>query len=220
MLVIGLDPGGKKQFGWCVAETARKGVNVEDTGAGDNAAEVVEQITECLGHRRLSEVGAAGIDSPLFWVGNGDRRADEAVRRAMEGQHAPAVDGTVQRVNSLRGACLVQGVMAARLLRKQHPAIRLTESHPKALLWLLGIATLDKRVNDIDIDDLKPFVVCRLTRKRSHHERDAALGALAATAMLQSWPKWRDLARDDPKAFAPVSPVEYWMPIKAAKPRN
>ena len=76
----------------------------------------------------LGQIAAAGIDSPLFWVASGDRQADKRVRKGMKLFNAPNVGGTVQRVNSLRGACVVQGIMAAHLLLKETPAIRLTYS--------------------------------------------------------------------------------------------
>jgi len=86
------------------------------------------------------QLAGAGIDSPLFWVANGDRRVDQAVRAKMQALGARSVWGTVQSVNSLRGACLAQGILAAQLLRSRFPNIRITESHPKALLWLMGFA--------------------------------------------------------------------------------
>jgi len=47
----------------------------------------------------------------------------------------------------------------------------------------------------------------------SEHERDAALGAVGASMMMSQAAGWRNLASDEDDAFAPVSPVEYWMPL-------
>lgn len=183
---------------------------MRESGTADHAAQVLERICEHV--TDVNELAAAGIDSPLFWVANGDRRADQTIRLAMKAVGATNVDGTVQRVNSLRGACLVQGLMAAHLLRRDIPSIRLTESHPKALLWLVKIANRERRVADITIEHLAHLIECEM-QTLSEHQRDAALGAVAASAMLSKIAGWRDLAEDEYGAFAPVSPVEYWMPV-------
>ena len=210
MLILGLDPGGVGRFGWCLADKGRGShLKLRSSGATDSAGRAVATVLQLIGDET---VVAAGIDSPLFWVPDGDRRADMAVRAAMQHRGARNVDGTVQRVNSLRGACLVQGIMAARQLRNRFPNIRLTESHPKALLWLIDVANTERAVRSITMEHLSEFIECR-TLCLSEDERDAALGAISAFAMIQKRAGWRDLIRDEVDAFAPVSPVEYWMPI-------
>jgi hypothetical protein len=89
---------------------------------------------------------------------------------------------TVAHVNSLRGACLVQGVLAAVTLRERWPSILITESHPKALL-------------QID-PDARPFA--SLYEFSTEHERDAAVGAFAAMAYdrrLDGWSDWISFER-------------------------
>lgn len=105
--------------------------------------------------------------------------------------------------------------MAAHLLRREVPEIRITESHPKALLWLLNVATIKRPVVEICIGQLGDFIESK-SLSLSDHERDAALGAVAAWAMINRRSGWRDLCREEEYAFTPVSPVEYWMPIEIA----
>jgi len=181
---------------------------VRNSGVVNHAAAVLKEV-----RKYLKGIEGVGIDSPLFWVADGDRRADQTVRGAMKALGATAIDGTVQRVNSLRGACLVQGVMAARLIRDHNPNVRLTESHPKALLWLLQIASRRRQVAQVGMEQLREFLHSDITDV-GEHQRDAALGAFAAAAMLQSRREWRDLFQEENDAFAPVSPIEYWMPIQ------
>lgn len=179
-------------------------------GTSDHAAGAVE-----IAFNKAQECGpieAAAIDSPLFWVSDGDRQADRTVRDAMRRVGAVNVGGTVQHVNSLRGACLAQGMMTAHILRESLPSIRITESHPKALLWLLKIATAQLPVVKITLNDLADFIHSD-SRELCEHERDAAIGTVAAWAMLNQQSGWRNLFNDEKKPFAPVSPVEYWMPI-------
>jgi hypothetical protein len=214
MVIFGFDPGGKNQFGWCVAQGTNGGHL--QLRASDIASYADEAVTAAL--RKAVDFGrveAAGIDSPLFWVADGDRKADKSIRSAMKRLGAINVGGTVQQVNSLRGACLSQGIMAAHLLRRELPEIRITESHPKALLWLLHVARIKRPVVEIGIGHLVDFIESESPRL-SDHERDAALGAVAALAMINKRSGWRDLYREEKNAFTPVSPVEYWMPVEIA----
>lgn len=214
MVILGFDPGGKNQFGWCVAQGTNDGHL--QLRASDIASNADEAVTAALSKAvDFGRVEAAGIDSPLFWVADGDRKADKSIRNAMKRLGAINVGGTVQQVNSLRGACLSQGIMAAHLLRRELPEIRITESHPKALLWLLRVARIKRPVVEIGIGHLVDFIESESPRL-SDHERDAALGAVAALAMINKRSGWRDLYREENNAFTPVSPVEYWMPIEIA----
>lgn len=216
MWILGLDPGGERKFGWCLGttthDTSRKLPRLKlcHWGTAAHAKEAIEKVLSKIDPS--TKIDAVGIDSPLFWISNGDRQCDKTIREAMKNVGAPNTGGRVQSVNSLRGACLVQGIMAARLLRSKFPRIRITESHPKALLWLLKIANNRRPVSEVTLTHLADFLECK-TPNFSEDERDAAIGALAAAAMSSEEKGWRDLALDETDAFPPVSPVEYWMPI-------
>jgi hypothetical protein len=95
------------------------------------------------------------------------------------------------------------------------PGVRITEAHPKALLWLIKVASADRRVLDVTMRHVAEFITCSL-EELSEHERDAALGALTAWAMVYAAPRWRDISLEEKDAFVPVPPVEYWMPIASA----
>lgn len=128
----------------------------------------------------------------------------------MSTSHPPVTYG-------LRGACLIQGVVAAQQLRARWPALRITETHPKALLWLLGIATQDRPHASLSCADLDA-IHWAASAPTSEHERDAALGAFAAMHMLLATAEWHDLHRCEPDAIEPVEQVEYWLPHVAAAP--
>jgi hypothetical protein len=131
MVILGFDPDGIGQFGWCVAEAAREGrIKIRKWGTANSAAEAYSRSLEWVSDK--TEIAAAGIDSPLFWVASADRKVDKTIRKAMSDLGAVNVYGTVQQVNSLRGACLAQDIIAAHLLRRDLSNVRLTESHPKA----------------------------------------------------------------------------------------
>ena len=76
-----------------------------------------------------------GIDSPMWWSAGrgGGRLADKRLRDAYG-----IPSGTVQSVHSLRGAVLAGGALFASLMRGKFPDIKVTESHPKALLKALS----------------------------------------------------------------------------------
>jgi len=210
MWLLGLDPGGDQRFAWCTAE-ARDGspLCLRKSGVESDAAAAISSAFGAL--PRSDELVGAGIDSPLFWSLGGDRAADRLIRGQIRRLGAPASAGTVQHVNSLRGACLVQGVLAAHLLRKAVSSVRITEAHPKALLWLAGAASAVRPVRSISLAEVRAFIACE-TEGLSEHERDAALAAVGAWAMLVRPAGWRDLVLDEPDPFVPVPPVEYWMP--------
>lgn len=210
MWLAGFDPGGESQFGWCVVEASAKlPLSLHRTGVASNAAEAVRCVLKEVPSR--STLIAAGIDSPLFWLPNGDRNADRVIRNEIRKRGASAPSGTVQHVNSLRGACLVQGVLAAMLLRATTRSINITEAHPKALLWLIGVCNRSLPVKSVTMCELSEFFSF-LSGNLSEHERDAALAALGAWAMTVKAPGWEDLFALELQPFAPISPVAYWMP--------
>ena len=213
MRFVGFDPGGDKQFGWCVIEGATRPLSLVHSGCVNDAAAAVDAVVRAVGDR--SRIDGVGIDGPLFWTPSGRRRVDWVVREAIKSAGAPNAGGTVQQVNSLRGACSTQGVVAAHLLRRAVPGVRITEAHPKALLWLINVASAGRRVLDVGMEQLGEFISCH-EASLSEHERDAALGAFAAWAMASGAAGWRDLALEDSDAVVPFPPVEYWMPIEAS----
>lgn len=215
MWIAGFDPGGLNSFGWCLAEAARDHcLVIRGAGVTDHASLAVKSVLDAL--PTGATLVAAGIDSPLYWSVGGDRSSDLAVRARIRQLGAPVPGGTVQSPNSLRGACLVQGPLATRALRRAVPDVRITESHPKALLWLLSLATRGRAEASICLADLHEHIVHEVA-SGSDHERDAALGALAALAMAEGWDDWRDLVADENDPFFPVGPVEYWMPLEAVE---
>ncbi len=217
MRIVGFDPGGAGQFGWCIGEAnSQLPIAVCKAGLADSAADAFSAVQVVLG---VGPPDGVGIDSPLFWVAKGDRRADQTVRAAIKRAGAKHAGCTVQQVNSLRGACITQGVLVAHLSRTHWPSVRITESHPKALLWLLGVALVNMPVAALAKSHLERFIrsgVLELTE----HDRDAALGALGAWAMLTNAGGWRDLAACEKNAFMPVPMVEYWMPTEPAEQRD
>jgi hypothetical protein len=210
-ILIGFDPGGEDGFGWCTAEYASAlPLRVRATGIVDNAGDARREILARI--PAGEKIVAAGIDSPLFWDLSGDRKADCNIRKKLRALHAPSPNGTVQTVNSLRGACLVQRIIIAKLLRDSDRTLPITESHPKALLWLLRQANQTQRPSKIQLSSLSQFLVTE-SNGAAEHERDAALATLSAWAMLGQPKGWRDLYLDQQGTFSPIEPpLGYWMP--------
>ena len=213
MYLAGLDPGGDGRFGWCIVSGPELPLEVVRAGCAAHAAAAVESLLDALGPS--AHLHGAGIDSPLFWTPSGNRRVDTLVREAIKRAGARNAGGTVQHVNSLRGACLTQGVVAAHLLRRKFPNLPISEAHPKALLWLTNVASADRRAASVTMTHLAGFIAGGV-EGLSEHERDAALGAVGAWAMVQRPHGWRNIAHEESDAFAPVPPVEYWMPVVAS----
>ena len=197
-VVLGFDPGGKGNFGWSICEIARGQLGIIETGVASDALEVMERVSAARpGNARVL---AAGIDAPMFWSKTGGREVDPIIREAIKRRGCSTAAGTVQHVNSLRGACLVQGVLLGLYLHQKFNDVPITEAHPKALLRLL--------------DDSDSARLTELTDGRSEHERDAVLAAFAAWSMHRRAPGWKNLYWDEPKPILPLeTPVSYWMPI-------
>lgn len=208
-VLLGLDPGGRESFGWAIIEDSRSlPLQVLRSGFANHAAETVSIALDAA---RKYRILAAGIDAPLFWSAGGERIADQKLRTQIcnRGSHG----GTVLHVNSLQGACLVQGMAAALLLRQRIPRLPLSESHPKALLWLLGVATRRRRPSRVSFPDLRAVLRWRLRRPITEHDRDAAIGALSAWAMLHQPSGWEDFSLLDKDCLNPLRPApSFWMP--------
>jgi len=188
---IGIDPGGEDATGWCV-------LGAEGAKPIEVITGVCTGVSECFSAVRAhinGEPFSIGIDAPLFWTASGDRLSDRRIRSAVVS--AGGKSGTVSHVNSLRGACLVQGVLAAATAANIWPLIKITEAHPKALLRLWPEAG--------------EFV--RGYQFRSEHERDAALGAYSALAFFERRQGWIDWASREKDFYVPGAYVPaYWFP--------
>lgn len=204
-IFLGFDPGGINNFGWCVCEDANdlSIITVRTHGIASHAAEAVNNALAALDGE--DNIVGVGIDAPMFWRADGDRLVDIIVRNAIQQIGAAAPAGTVQSVNSLRGACVIQGIITGVLLRKRFPDVQITESHPKAMLWLLDHANAPNPV-------LSPFL--GQEQFEEEHVRDAALGALCAWAMINEPQGWQNLFPHEHDPILPVSgTISYWMPL-------
>jgi predicted nuclease with RNAse H fold len=208
-IYVGFDPGGIGGFGWAVVSGETLPLRLVGRGIANHAQGAFKAAMDCAG----SKVNAVGIDAPLFWNPAGDRHADQLVRNAITRLGSPG--GTVGAVNSLRGACLIQGILVAMMCQQKiDKRVSITESHPKALLWLIGKATRERRPSNIALSDLTDYVSGSGMQGASDHERDAVLGAFAAFAMESRRTGWQDLYTLEPNPVTPLDPPPgYWMPI-------
>jgi hypothetical protein len=212
-VILGFDPGGKGAFGWAVCTDLDAGLNVIATGLADHAEGAVKDSLNALPKGGL--VVCAGIDAPMFWVTDGYREVDRLIRRAIAHLGAKSPGGTVQHFNSLRGACVIQGLLILKLLRREYPGLPITEANPKALLWLMGIARRGHEPKNVTPRDIEKIVIAG-KRFGSEDERDAILGAFAAQMMIRRKSDWVDLLKHERKEriLAGEPPIEYWMPKK------
>ena len=190
---IGFDPGGKKAFGWAVLTASGQEITLIASGTCSNATEVIAAASEAC----PSSPVAVAVDAPLFWIPAGDRKADRIVRKMV--CNSGGNSGTVNHINSMRGACLVQGILVARMAVSKWTSTSLTEAHPKALL---GVST-----------HAREFVKTVASSLSNEHERDAALAAFTALNFAAQTQGWHDLAIDEIDAHHPVGKqVAYWFP--------
>jgi predicted nuclease with RNAse H fold len=207
MIWIGADPGGKRKFGAAVL-FADSSYDCKDVSSVPEFINFIESRLDLRGDGTLTLPSGVGIDAPLWWSKKegGSRKADEWIRDQYE------VGSSVLSINSLQGAVLVQGIILAKELRRVFPNIKITESHPKALLKAkygkckeTASAGRFFEEHQIKIDS---------SRKISDHQTDALIAAICARETFQL--RWdRDLARDPGNAGeinAGIEDVHYGWP--------
>ncbi|EGN75019.1 Protein of unknown function (DUF429) [Idiomarina sp. A28L] len=209
-LYLGFDPGGEKQFGWSISSESDECLVVHKTGNANHAVGALEAVRQHISDS--DDVIAVGIDAPLFWVANGGRAADKKVRDAIKLLGARSPSGTVQQINSLRGACLVQGAMIASLIAESFPEASINESHPKAFLFLLGLASSVVQPSNVTVEHFSNYIKPS-GRTYSEHERDAILGCIASWLPARADKAWRNLAMEEESMIVPGAyEPNYWMP--------
>ncbi|MDT4862418.1 hypothetical protein FQZ97_970710 [compost metagenome] len=190
---IGFDPGGEKAFGWAVLRAQGRVTELVNSGTCSDAKTAFEAAKA---YATLEPIAIA-IDAPLFWVTSGDRKADVCVRKMVCSKGGRS--GTVSHVNSLRGACLVQGILVAKIAIASWQDATVTEAHPKALLWVSAAA--------------RQFAESIAKQTSNEHERDAAIAAYTACAFAEKQEGWHDISSLEVNPFFPAGkPVVYWFP--------
>jgi predicted nuclease with RNAse H fold len=178
--IVGFDPGGKRSFGWCIAKFDKKvPLDILKTGCCDHAQQAIGMVKEYCEEKKY-HVLAAGVDAPLTWPKERNRKIDEFLKNHVDGEFK----SSIMHVNSLQGACLIQGIKIAKLLNEQFEGIQISESHPAVIRALLSIAK----------------------DKQKEHEKDAALCCLSAWAMKVQdslWRNYNDIARGDDENIYP-----------------
>jgi len=120
--ILGFDPGGIGRFGWSVCSATPGTLVLLQTRLADDAVGAlhgVERAMESCDLQGTPPVLAAGIDAPMFWGEKGNREIDATLRRVLRETQFPTPGGTVQQVNSLRGACLAQGMLLGKYLHER-----------------------------------------------------------------------------------------------------
>jgi predicted nuclease with RNAse H fold len=200
MIVIGLDPGGLNSFGWACLQIGESGNPIAlNTGLASSAPSALDSAGKIASFAPV----AVGIDAPLYWVREGDRKADADIRKRI--CVVGGKSGTVSHVNSLRGACLVQGILAAHQVVETWPDVIVTEAHPKALLLIHPAAG--------------QFLASYLPNAPTEHQRDAALAAYTAWAVATQFSGWHNLVPEEHDPFFPSGHrVSYWFPSAREAP--
>lgn len=190
---IGVDPGGTKSFGWCLIEFNESSDQLLNWKSGTCSS--IQETLASIMAITTRQPKAIGIDAPLYWTRAGDRQSDLSIRKAVSGKGGHS--STVNHVNSLRGACLVQGILTVVAFSEVWPDIMVTESHPKALL--------------IVSPEIKNYI--SNFKFSNEHERDAFMAALSARSYYMGEAGWENYIQHENDIFIPSqSKVAYWFP--------
>lgn len=195
---IGVDTGGKVAFGFAILD--------DD---GHFSADCFSCASEAIKHLSERPTGI-GIDAPMWWSSgpSGDRRADKWIRKQYQIRA-----GTVQSINSLRGACVVQAALFAERARQLFPSVPITEAHPKAVLLAFGYPTWSEFCSALGVNGTA----------KNKHEQDAVVSAVAAREGFQGrWPidlgEKRYECEQDPSAYW-LAPMHYFWHNTMSKSR-
>ncbi|MCY4259114.1 MAG: DUF429 domain-containing protein [Rhodobacteraceae bacterium] len=202
---IGADPGGQEGFGVAILRDSECLIC--------KTVSSVHEAVKCIDShcRERIEPNGVGIDAPLWWSSDksGWRLVDKKLRKIQKIECK-----SVMAVNSLHGSVIAGGMLFAQLVQEEYPNIKITESHPKALLQALDL-------NDETGDSFaKKFSVPRTPNTwKNEHERDAVIAAVCAREGFSSG-EWEDLSRErggleqNPKSHW-LKPVYYWWPSQS-----
>lgn len=219
--IAGFDPGGSKKFGWCLCENSSELPLVIRATGIVSAADSAKCETLRAVQKNDGKLVALGIDAPLFWNPSGGRKTDACLRKLVRAKGGETA--TIMAVNSLPGACVVQGTMLAMLFRNENSAIPITEAHPKAMLMMWNHDAKEITLEDLSKGQSPWFDISGLSLKkaRNDHIRDAALAALAAWAMLQrkqeGWCDLYHLFKTSDHMTPLGDPLHFYFPVKEAK---
>jgi predicted nuclease with RNAse H fold len=106
MSILGFDPGGINNFGVaCISS------------AGDGRCLTVSSAQEAFDAFDVEPIGV-GVDAPLWWstMPGGGRECDQWIRKMYK-----IPSGSVQSINSLRGAAIAQGLLVSDMISKRFP---------------------------------------------------------------------------------------------------
>ncbi len=183
---IGADPGGENSFGIAFFHEESSEIECVTVSSVDEAVKKIMLIE--------GAPAGLGIDAPMWWCGSkgGGRKVDQRLRDAYG-----IPSGTVQSVNSLRGAVLVGGALLAYHVRKVCPNV--TEAHPKAMLKAFYSDDWSRFANEYSIQE---------NCWRNEHERDAIIAGICAREGFKG--RWNiDLSED--RYSAEQDPKNYWL---------
>ena len=153
----------------------------------------------------VDRIIAIGIDAPLGFDYGTDRRIDEAIRHRLKSSGSSSSSTPIAQ-NSLRGACLAQGLLIGHLAIESGIDL-ISESFPRAVSALYPT--------------LQASCMNCSNRTVGCHECDATLSAASGWAMrsnfvgesIRGWENWHALQSSAlrPDWFV-IPDHEYWLP--------
>jgi predicted nuclease with RNAse H fold len=174
---IGVDPGGEANFGLSILNA--------NGSCHTCTVNYVDAAVETILKHVHSMPAAIGVDAPLWWSSGsgGLRKADQWIRDQYGLHHRN-----------------VQAVMFVTRIREVFPGVRVTETHPKAVLVALGRELWEEQLSAIPTTvtlDSKP-----------DHERDALISGIAAREGFEG--RWKkDLIED--RYPCEQNPLTHWL---------
>jgi predicted nuclease with RNAse H fold len=129
---FGAAPGGSRNGKLCLGVAWLRKNGMFETASTDCAHSALRWI-----QKHSITPAALGIDCPLWWSSSnsGERQVDVLLRK----KYRDNIGQSVQALKSLSGAVLVHGMMLVSEARKYWKDIKITETHPRALLKAMDL---------------------------------------------------------------------------------
>lgn len=206
--LLSFDPGGKGKFAWAIINSSLDPSSLI-TGTADNCEQAFTHSLKSFSGNLI----CIAIDSPMAWSYSGVREVDNRINKIYA--------NSAQHINSLRGACLAQGIMLLSLIDRKFNSrknkVFVTETHPKFLKKLLRKTKDNCKEENIIIklanENYRSFKHKRTDKSRYDDEHDAIIGLLSAWAAFTKPNAWINLLEYEEDEYLPLGfRPQYWMP--------
>ena len=205
-LIAGYDPGGNGRHGVALAHFANGACTKLSVKTMPDAEAVILWLEDA------GALEGIGIDTLACWSTgpSGWRPADLWLGK----QYKP-LQSSVVSPNGLYGSMGLNGMAVLQAIRKSHPSLRITETHPKVLYYALAGTKCNYVTNSQQMDAWLSEWLGVTATTTNDHEWDAAVSVLSALRGIEgAWTHdlFKEPSGNTGRLVFPSGPANYWWP--------